>query len=212
MAKANPTFTVEELASETWKPVVGFEDRYRVSNLGRIKGLRPGKKYTGNHILTEYVHSNGYVYICLYDNRGHTIRLHRVVAEAFIGTRPTGYQVNHKDGDKANNRIENLEYVTASENAIHAVRLGLMKSGDQHWSRQKPWLTSRGDKNGSRRHPEKVCRGEQSVFAKLTEKQVRKIKMRMKEGERSCDLAKEYGVHRDTIGLIKRNKTWRHII
>ena len=115
---------------EIWSPVLScehrYKDRYEVSNLGRvraspaarIKGSRPGR-------ILSYSHDDrGYPQVFLYKGyRQHTIKIHRLVAEAFLGPRPAGAQVNHIDGDKTNNRIDNLEWVSNQENCWHAYRV-----------------------------------------------------------------------------------------
>ena len=105
-----------------WKPVVGW-DNYEVSNLGRVRNVKTGK------IKAASVNNWGYEYLNL---SGHgkylKTRVHCLVADAFIGRRPLGLDVNHKDGVKRNNSASNLEYVTRSENCIHAIRLGLAKA------------------------------------------------------------------------------------
>ena len=71
-------------------------------------------------------------------------RAHRIVAEAFLGQCPEGYQVNHKDGDKANNDISNLEYMTCRQNIIHARNIGLSKMGRLHHN-TKPIILKKGN-------------------------------------------------------------------
>lgn len=107
---------------EEWKPVVGYEKLYEISNLGRIKSLkyRGGK---GQKILSTY-NVHGYKRVRLFD--GTTVRstgVHRIVAEAFLDNPSSKQFVNHKDGNKSNNRLDNLEWVTGSENVAHAFRI-----------------------------------------------------------------------------------------
>jgi hypothetical protein len=117
--------------SEEWRPVVGYEGRYEVSSRGRVRG-----KYG---LLKSRISKIGYDRARLYrpDAKAVEAFVHGLVASAFIGPRPTGMQVNHKDGNKTNNVFENLEYVTALENIRHAMRTGLrppIKYGDGHGS------------------------------------------------------------------------------
>jgi hypothetical protein len=103
------------MTMESWKDVLGYEGRYQVSDLGRVRGqigvLRPNLNTSGYHI----VH--------LYSGGRHTRQValvHRLVAQAFLPN-PEGRQyVNHLDGDKIGNRLANLEWCTNSENVIHA--------------------------------------------------------------------------------------------
>lgn len=93
---------------------------YEVSNTGLV--------WTRHHnaVLSPGWQTGGYFFVGLRrDGRSHNRKVHALVAEAFIGPRPCGLDVNHIDGDKRNNRVENLEYVTRRENVRHALDLGL---------------------------------------------------------------------------------------
>lgn len=118
---------------EAWKPVVGYEGHYEVSNLGRVKSLarmarlnyRP--RPLRERILRPGRASNGYDTVVLFDpggRRSHCI--HRLVAEAFIPKPSACTEVNHIDGVKANCRVENLEWCTSSYNTQHAYDTGLL--------------------------------------------------------------------------------------
>jgi hypothetical protein len=97
---------------EEWKWVVGQEGRYEVSSLGNVKTylgpeprlLRPGKS------------SNGYVSVCFHTPKRKSYLVQHLVAEAFLGPKPEGACVLHKDGCRTNNCVENLRYGTHSEN------------------------------------------------------------------------------------------------
>ena len=108
------------MKKEYWKPVVGYEGLYEVSNWGRVKSIKFGKEI----ILTQHIRC-GYYIVSLWKNgKGKTYSVHRLVAEAFLeipeelrhleGTRYL--QVNHKDEDKNNNNIDNLEWCDAKYN------------------------------------------------------------------------------------------------
>jgi len=118
---------------EVWKPISGYEGLYEVSTLGRVK--RVGGKVThanrwggissyqiADRLRTLKANSaNGYVYVML--SSGGTARnkrVHRLVAEAFIPNPDNKPYVNHIDGDKTNNSVDNLEWVTARENVLHS--------------------------------------------------------------------------------------------
>jgi hypothetical protein len=106
---------------EEWRSVEGYEDRYAVSNLGRIKNVRHG------NILSPGKNEKGYLYIVLYkDGKSSPKRVHRIVASAFLGK--SSLEINHKDGDKTNNRVDNLEYCTHSQNIRHAMDCGLLQN------------------------------------------------------------------------------------
>ena len=121
--------------TEKWRDIEGCEDSYQVSDQGRVRSLtreitssRNGKKFTKilkGRVLKQAV-SFGYPYVNLRrDGKQWVIRTRRLVAQAFIGECPDGCEVNHKDGDKSNNHVENLEYTTHAENVRHASENGL---------------------------------------------------------------------------------------
>lgn len=108
--------------SEIWKDVVGYEGIYEVSNKGRIKSKHYGKKV---FLKTQKTY-DGYITTKLsIGGNSKRCSLHRLVAIAFLGNPENKPQVNHKDGNKLNNYMDNLEWVTAQENVIHAWKTGL---------------------------------------------------------------------------------------
>lgn len=117
---------VDYIEGEIWKPVVGFEGLYEVSNLGRVKSL-PRRTTRGGLMTLDY-HLTGYVYVGLSDGkRKKTCRVHRLVLEAFTDYRSgRGLVIDHKDCDKTNNRLDNLEAVTPKVNAQRAIANGLV--------------------------------------------------------------------------------------
>lgn len=120
--------------AEVWRAVPDFEGKYEVSNLGRIRSLdrivtmkNGAKRFHEGKLLTPKKQKNGYLFYQLFDGNGkfkHWM-LHRLVATVFIDN-PQGYkEVNHKDGDKTNNKYTNLEWCTRQYNCIHAIENGL---------------------------------------------------------------------------------------
>ena len=104
---------------EYWRTIPSFP-KYSASNLGRIMNSTTGQ------ILHMYVNPRGYLTLTLYrDRKQCPCAVHRLVAEAFLGGPHPGLDVNHIDGDKTNNCVENLEWCTRLENVRHAVRTGI---------------------------------------------------------------------------------------
>lgn len=102
---------------EIWKPIKNFENLYEISNLGKVKSLR------GNKLLKPiYNKRNGYRYVRLYNKSENFYYIHQLVAETFCEKPITNFRltVNHKNGKKLDNRANNLEWCTFSENLQHA--------------------------------------------------------------------------------------------
>ena len=124
--------------NEIWKPVVGYEGLYEVSNLGNVRSLahttRVAKKdceYDCPHpskVLRPQTRRHGYLSVCLYGKGGKNgrftqVSIHRLVAEAFIPNPENKTEVNHIDENKQNNRADNLEWMTHKENANHGTAI-----------------------------------------------------------------------------------------
>lgn len=118
---------VTNLIKEVWKPIENFEELYEVSNHGRIRSLRR------NIIMQTRNRSDGYV-SCTLSNCGKVKSklIHRLVAETFIPNHENKPEVNHIDGNKQNNCARNLQWVTASENQRHSIKIGLRKGSRLH--------------------------------------------------------------------------------
>lgn len=175
-----------------WRPVVGFEGKYEVSDIGMVRSLDrriPFKCRWGHIVMRRHAgrllglerNTSGYFYVRL-GKRLLPSLIHGLVAAAFIGRRPAGMQVNHKDGNKLNNCVENLEYVTTQENIAHARRMGLLD-----------------------------IRGEKNIHATLTDAQTIEISTRLDAGESIADLSKEFHVSRGVIEKVKRRETYAHL-
>ena len=180
---------------EEWRPVVGYEDCYVVSNTGRVKAIprivkcnrgffHRGEKELGVHRLPK-----GYLYVGLVHadySKPRKIKqhyVHRLVAAAFIGHPPVGCEVNHINCDKNDNRPSNLEYITRKENMQHAHRNGLIRSP----------------------------RGEMGGNAKIKETDAIKICEMLACGLGTFAIAKMTGYTVCTIEPIKQNRTWKHL-
>jgi len=175
--------------NEHWKEIPGWEGLYEVSDRGRIRSLRRevlmphGKTQVWPGKVRKQCWNGRYWHVSI-TRQGvrKTLLVHHAVAAAFIGPRPSGRQVNHKDGNRVNNNAANLEYVTAAENTRHAYENGLS-------------LPTAGESHG--------C-------AKLSERQVLEI-IAARGKERAKYLAVEYGVSRGTISDIWRGRSWKHL-
>jgi hypothetical protein len=175
---------------EIFMDVIGYEGLYQVSNLGRVKGLPKQVKMPNGSLkfYTEYIKKScisktGYERMTLNKNgvrRNHTI--HKLVYDSFIGIKIKKHQINHIDGNKLNNKINNLEYITASENIKHAFRIGLKKSflGNTH------------------------------ANSKISRDVAIKIKYDHKNLYQ-WQVAEKYNVSQQLVGLIRSGKRWPHI-
>lgn len=105
------------MEQEIWLPIVGFEGKYEVSNMGNIRNAR-------NKRLRAISHTKHYSHVLLSANGKHTtLRVHRLVAKAFLPEIAGKKHINHKNGNKHDNRVENLEWITQAENNLHAYRI-----------------------------------------------------------------------------------------
>ena len=116
---------------EEWKPINGYEGAYEISSEGRVRSLgryqncvHNGKEFRKERIMKLYLSEWKYLTVSLCKNSKHkSFQVHRLVAEAFIPNPENKEEVNHKNGNKTDNRLANLEWTTKSENAVHAHRV-----------------------------------------------------------------------------------------
>lgn len=115
---------------EIWKDIKDYEELYQVSNLGRVRSMpRKGTHINKIHILKSNKNYKGYLHVSLTKKCvSKTKSIHRLVAETFIPNPDNLPQVNHKDGNKLNNCVDNLEWITNYDNLIHSIRIGLRKN------------------------------------------------------------------------------------
>ena len=174
---------------EIWRPIPGYEGSYSASNLGRIRSearscrCDKGTRKLPQKVMVLAANRVGYRLVNLRDGLGgaRTHLAHKLVALTFLGPREEGLQINHRDLDKSNNCVWNLEYVTAAENTWHERRL----------------------------NPER-SRGENVHNARLTEEDVRTVrKLRGVMSERK--IAAHLGIHRSTVSHILTDRIWRHV-
>ena len=179
---------------EIWKDINGYEGIYQISNTGRLKSLKRLfirknniNPYNKEEIILKLQNNGkGYLFIRLSKNSKHKYYyIHRLVALHFIDNPSNKPAVNHKDGNKSNNNVNNLEWVTNSENQIHALETGLLIP--------------------------KGAVGIKNTKSKLTDNDILIIREKSLEGIRGTDIAKIFNVCKTTISGIKNNKTWKHI-
>ena len=119
---------------EEWKYIEGYEKKYQISNMGRLRSLyfkdKYGNKWDKIYYLKWSLNRKGYqrTRLCLNGKLNSSVFAHRLVADAFIPNPQNLPQVNHKDGNKKNNRVDNLEWCSNKENALHSQKNGLNPS------------------------------------------------------------------------------------
>lgn len=187
-----PDFTETELATEEWRGVVGREQWYEVSNLGQVRRVNSRLKISG-HLRACL--RRGYLCVSLScEGVCSTPSVHGLVAAAFIGPRPIGRQINHRDFQRTNNRVTNLEYLTPREN--------------QRYSSKRMSVARR---KLLKANPHLVRRGEAAPDAKLSAKQIPEIRQAFRSGVTIKQIAVRYQVAYSTIRRIVNRIYWAHI-
>lgn len=170
---------------EIFKPLLGYEGLYEISNKGEVLSIKSGK------LIKKYKNQKGYFLVSLYNNGSKTRLLSRLVAINFIPNPLKLPQVNHIDGIKTNNRVDNLEWISDSDNKKHAYKNNLHN-----------------------------VRGERNPLSKLTNEQILEIREfykdtapgRLKKGVGKLkEMAEKYNVSMTLISYIRNNKFWTHI-
>lgn len=170
------------MSDEKWADI-GDWPPYRVSTRGRVTGKR-------TTFLTGYLDKDGYRVVLLKDGSRKALKkAHRLVVEAFIGPIRPGLHVNHKNGIKDDNRLENLEIVTPSQNATHSYST-LGRAG----ANTRP---AKGEKHGN---------------ARFTDADIREIRRLYDTGEYTqWALARRFRTGQNQISRIVRRVIWRHV-
>ncbi len=173
---------------EDWKDVNGYEGLYQVSSLGNVKSMtrrvafRNGDRLVKERMLRSGLVS-GYRNITLAkDGKTETITVHRLMMLSFFPRPKADLQVNHINGVKDDNRLENLEWVTPARNTNHSIEIGLRDN-----------------------------RGEANVKAKLQQEDVLEIRRLIAGGTPLKLIASKYEVETPCIWKIQHRKTWQHI-
>lgn len=172
----------------TWQAVAGFEGAYEVSRCGRVRSLdrylpnRNGLALRRGRELKPVVDAGGYCSTQL-NHRGVclTVFVHKLVAEAFIGPRPDGCEINHKSGVKTDNAVDNLEYLTPAANIHHAARV---------LGRTLGW---------------------QACNIKLTAADIPRIRELVRSGTPPATVGDLFAVSDQAVRSIMHGRTWRHI-
>ena len=173
---------------EVWKDIKGFEGKYQISTLGNVRGLERlvpvngGIKLYPERLLNPSKEKDKYKYITLWhQSKSKSFFVHRLVAMAFIDN-PNDYpSVNHIDGCKDNNCVENLEWCTHKQNSMHALKIGLRKTGEDHHG------------------------------AKLKNAQVRMIPELLEKGFSQKAISVMYGVSYSTIKNVCQKRKWQYL-
>ena len=161
---------------EVWKDYNINGKTYKVSNYGNVKKC--------DNIVKQRVDKDGYLIVSVC---GKHKFVHRLVAELFVDGYQEGFEVNHIDCDRQNNKADNLEWLSHKDNIYHSIHLG-------HYDKLY-----------------EMSKGETNPKAKLTVKDVKEIKKKLKNGATVMSIAKEYGRGWTTIDHIKKGETWKDV-
>lgn len=192
---------------ERWRLI--HNGYYEVSDLGNVRRAKAGIATFIGRPLYPVHGGTGYDQVVLSGDAPRRAYVHHLVAEAFLGP-CGGHVVNHRDGDKRNNTLANLEYVSARQNCAHALRLKGRRKGP---TKPKPPKTGpqTGAQHWTARMPNKIARGSRMPHCKLSPTKVRDARERVRRGELQKDLAKELGVSVAQISRIIRGTRWTYI-
>ncbi len=175
--------------NEEWRSVCG-NPAYEISSLGR---LRCGDR----HIKGSVSKSTGYRRTAIaIDGKRREVSFHVMAAVAFIGPRPDDHEVNHIDHDKLNNRRENLEYLTKSDNQRYAWAMGRGPRGERH---------------GRHTKPDQSARGERVNTAKLTDSDVRSIRAARCNGASYAQIGAQFNISTSQAFNIASGAQWKHV-
>ena len=191
--------------NEIWKPIIGYEGLYEVSNFGRVRN-----RVKALSLLKD---SSGYLQIQLSkNNKPSGKKVHRLVLEAFIGSPSTPkHQCNHKNGNKQDNRLENLEWVSPKENMVHAWKTGLNRMTPEQIEKNRQAHIGLKSSGITKQKLSRATRGCNNPSAILNELQVRCIRRARDMGCRGIFLAQIFGVKPTTISMVFTRKCWNNV-
>lgn len=180
---------------EIWKDIVGYEGLYQISNLGNVKSLnktvntnnqynRKSKRKLKCKILKQRILREYYCVGLTKNNKQKTKLIHRLVAETFLDNSNNYPVVNHKDGNKLNNNVNNLEFVTYKENSLHSIYVLNNKLPPVH-------------------------KKENNHFSKHSEKEINELRKKRNLGYTLKQLSIEYGYTISHISNICKYKSWK---
>lgn len=196
---------------EEWRVIPG--ELYEVSTSGVIRravdtcGTRAGR------IVKPIAGATGYaqVSLCAPKRSPRRAYVHRLVLEAFVGPCPDGHVVNHRDGDKQNNALANLEYVTRAQNARHAIETGLRPLRAMHVFPKPPPRLQRGEEHWTNRMPDRIARGDRMPHTKLTAAKVREMREMRARGETLRVISEKVGICIAQCSRVLRGQRWSYV-
>lgn len=202
---------------EIWKDIDNYND-YKISNFGRIKSFKYDKM---NGIILEFNDNKGYLHITLYQNKNpKTKRIHILLYETFNNYKLKKNEcIHHKDKNKLNNYIDNLELMTKSEhNSLHHKNKKIGSNnpmfGKHRYGSENPMFGKKHSKKSKKLMSQKrsIKLGENSSHSILKNQDIIQIRILLEEGILTQkEIAKKFNVDRTTISAIKNKKLWRHI-
>ena len=175
---ANSDFTTEELSNEIWVTLIDYPD-YAVSNLGRVRRETKGMTVRAGRILKIHIRIRGFDRVNIFNQPAWYV--HTLVAETFVEKPEYCTDIRHKDSNRLNNRVENLEWLSRRENQRHMAEFG------------------------------NVAKGSRNAHAKLTEADIPIIFDLIESGKSLNAISRLFGVSGVIIANVRDGKNWSHV-